>query len=230
MSAQPPLSGNGARAAHVAPLARELPRATTRPVRPVLDVRDLPTIVYGDRGLVWWGTIGFMVVETMTFACTIVAYFYLRRNFTDWPPVPSPLPPLWLGSVSLLVLIANAWPTWMFDRAGKRRDAKAAARWLWVSAAIMLVGTLLRIAELRWVGARWDEHAYGSVVWAILGFHFTLIAVDTIETAGLASFFTFDRYEEKHFVDATDNAFYTWYSIASWIPGFVTIYLVPRWW
>ena len=211
-------------------LPRELPRAAARPVRAVLDVRDLPTVVYGNRGLVWWGTMGFMIVESMTLACILVAYYYLRRNFDRWPPEPSPLPPLWLGALSLLVLAADALPTRFFDKAARRRDARGTATWLWVSAGITTAASVMRIVELRFVNARWDEHAYGSVVWGILGLHFTLIAVDALETAGLASFFSLGRYEDKHFVDATDNAFYTWFSIISWVPCFVTVYLVPRWW
>lgn len=213
-----------------APVAREMPRATPRAVHAVLDVRDLPTVVYGPRGLMWWGAIGFMVVEGMSYAVSLVAYYYLRRNFASWPPEPTPLPPLWLGGLSLAVLLVNVWPTWMFDRAGKRRDRSATHLWLWVSAAISLVGCGLRLLEMRLVGTRWDEHAYGSCVWGILFLHFTLIATDALETGGLAAIFTAGRDEDKHFVDATDNAFYTWFSILSWIPGFVTIYLVPRWW
>lgn len=212
------------------PIAREMPRAAAREVRPVLDVRDLPTIVYGSRGLMWWGTLGFMIVESMTLACTLVAYYYLRRNFDHWPPEPTSLPPLWLGSLGMLALAVDGIPTYLFDKAGRRRDARATARWLWVSVATTAIATGVRLLELRFVGARWDEHAYGSCVWAILGTHFTLIAVDVVETAGLAAFFSLGRYEEKHFVDATDNATYTWFSILSWVPCFVTVYLVPRWW
>jgi hypothetical protein len=63
-----------------------------------------------------------------------------------------------------------------------------------------------------------------------MGFHFTLIATDVVETAGLAAIFSMGRDEDKHLVDATDNAFYSLFSVLTWIPGFVTIYLVPRWW
>ena len=210
--------------------ARELPRPLPRQVRAVLDVRDLPTVAYGDRGLMWWGAIAFMIVEGMSYACTLVAYYYLRRNFDSWPPEPTPLPPLWLGTLSLAVMLVNIWPTWMFDRAGKRRDRLATRRWLWISAAVMLAGCALRLLEMRMVGTRWDEHAYGSVVWGILFFHLTLGATDAVETMGLAAIFSAGRDEDKHLVDATDNAFYSWFSVVSWIPGYVTIYLVPRWW
>lgn len=213
-----------------APAAREAPGFVPRAAHAVLDVRDLPTVVYGSRGLMWWGAIGFMIVEGVSFAVSLVAYYYLRRNFADWPPVPTPLPPLWLGTLSLAVLLLNIWPTWMFERAGKRRDRRATMRWLWVSCAVMTAGCGLRLLEMRLVGTRWDEHAYGSCVWAILFLHLTLVATDALDTAGLASIFSAGRDEEKHLVDATDNAFYTWFSIVAWIPGFVTIYLVPRWW
>jgi hypothetical protein len=37
-----------------------------RPVRAVLDVSRLPTVVFGHRASTWWGTIGFMLIEGTT--------------------------------------------------------------------------------------------------------------------------------------------------------------------
>ena len=56
------------------------------------DVSGLPTIAFGNRNQTWWGTTGFMVVETTTLGILISSYFYLARNQDGWPPGGTPLP------------------------------------------------------------------------------------------------------------------------------------------
>lgn len=46
--------------------------------RRTLDVSALPAAVLDSRSLVWWGTIVMTVIETLVFAITVAAYFYLR--------------------------------------------------------------------------------------------------------------------------------------------------------
>ena len=50
-----------------------------------------------------------------------------------------------------------------------------------------------------------------------------------LETGTLALIFALGREEPKHFVDATDNAFYSYFMILSWVPQYVIVYLFPRW-
>jgi cytochrome c oxidase subunit 3 len=56
-----------------------------------LDVSHLPGYVFGHGSLMWWGTLGIIVIEGTTFAMLIATYFYLRLRVTDWPPHLSPL-------------------------------------------------------------------------------------------------------------------------------------------
>ena len=56
----------------------------TAPVR-ALDVSTLPTTVFGHRSHMWWGTLGFMLIEGTTLLVCVASYFYLRLNFTTWP-------------------------------------------------------------------------------------------------------------------------------------------------
>ena len=62
-----------------------------RPMRAVADVASLPTTTFGNRGILWWGTLGFIVIEGSTLAICALTYFYLRKNFYTWPPqfIPS---------------------------------------------------------------------------------------------------------------------------------------------
>ena len=45
-----------------------------------LDVSGLPTYAYGNRSLMWWGTLGMILIESTVFALAIVTYFYLRER------------------------------------------------------------------------------------------------------------------------------------------------------
>ena len=209
--------------------APELAGAPERPMRVVADVSDLPSIVFGRRGLVWWGTVGFMVVEGTTLAIIIASYLYLRRNFQELPPLRTPLPSLGLPTAGLLVLLLSLVPTRLFDRAAKRLDTGATMRWLWASTALIAVAMVLRYLEFRSLNAHYDLNAYASVVWAVLLTHFTLLIVDVFESGTLAMIYTLGRTEPKHYVDAANNAFYTYFMILSWVPAYVVVYWLPRW-
>ena len=202
---------------------------TERPMRPVLDVSDLPTVAFGNRALTAWGTMGFMVAEGMTLAFLVVAYLYVRRNFEEWPPIGTPLPSLGIPTLNLVVLLAVLVPTTLYRRAGERLDAAGVRLWMWVALALNVLSTVLRVLELGATHTRWNSNAYGSAVWMILITHGTLLLADVGETLVLALIFTLGRHEPKHYVDATDNAFYTYFMVGSWVPLYAMLYLYPRW-
>ena len=65
--------------------------------RRVLDVSGLPNTAMDAYAPVWWGNALLMMIESMTVLLLLASYFYLRRNFTQWPP-PQPKPrlaPMW---------------------------------------------------------------------------------------------------------------------------------------
>jgi cytochrome c oxidase subunit 3 len=207
----------------------ETPNAEARPLRPVLDVSELPTVVYGTRVVTWWGTAGFMVAESATLAACLAAYYYVLRNFTTWPPARTPSPDLLLPTISLIVLIASLVPTYLFARAAKRFDAGGTQRWLWVAIVMMFVATGLRFLEFGALNVRWDTNAYGSVTWAIVFAHFTLLLADTLETLVFGVMLTRGKAPPRFFPGFAEDAFYSYFMVAAWIPCFVTVYLVPRW-
>ena len=59
-------------------------------LNPVLDVADLPTYAFGHRSILWWGTVGFCLIEAAAFGLALVAYFYLRSKAIEWPPHVAP--------------------------------------------------------------------------------------------------------------------------------------------
>jgi len=43
-------------------------------------VADLPSVTFGQRSLMWWGTLGFMVIEGWTIALLLVSYLCGARS------------------------------------------------------------------------------------------------------------------------------------------------------
>ena len=77
--------------------------------RSVIDVSHLPGYAFGHRSLMWWGTMGMIVIEGFMFAVLIAAYFYLRSHLPHWPPNLLP-PDLRWGTLNTVVLVLSVLP------------------------------------------------------------------------------------------------------------------------
>jgi heme/copper-type cytochrome/quinol oxidase subunit 3 len=73
---------------------------------------------------VWWGTIVMTVIETLVFAITVTAYFYLRTNASEWPPEHTGPPALPAATINIVVLLGSMLPAVALDRAAQRRDLR----------------------------------------------------------------------------------------------------------
>lgn len=203
-----------------------------RPVkRPVLDVSTLPTEAFGNRDLMWWGTVGFMVIEGFTLVLAAVSWLYLRQNFDAWPPEGILLPERVVPSLHVVWMLLSLPMVRQLDRAARAHDLARVRRWLTVATLFCIVSTLTRAWEItRSLNVRWDANAYGSVQWLILGAHGTLLAVQLAETFGMAAIFWRGPVETKHFSDSADVAFYWLFIVLGWIPLYVLCFLSPWWW
>jgi heme/copper-type cytochrome/quinol oxidase subunit 3 len=196
--------------------------------RRVLDVSSLPTVTFDHRGLTWWGTVGFMVIEGFTTALMAASYLYLRKNELAWPPGHTPNPDLLAASLNTALLLLVMIPMRSADLAARRFDRRAVARWLSI-ATVMSVGTVvLRWYELVALNARWDAHAYGSAAWGVLVMHGTLILVDCVETGTMAVLFAKGPIERKRFPDASDAAAYQYFLSLAQIPVYLIVFWGPR--
>lgn len=199
------------------------------PERATVDVAELPDVVFGYRGTVWWGTMLFALIESATVMVSLFTYFYLRRNFDAWPP-PRIVPPnLEIGTASMAVLLLSLVPTWLMGKAASAMNLAKVRRWKIVVSLFSAAIVLLRALELGNLNTRWDETAYGSVVWAVIGVHTTLLVVDVFESWAETALVWRGPVETKHFADFEDSAFYWWFTVMMWVPAYVVLYLYPRW-
>ena len=200
-----------------------------RPVRAVLDVSRLPTVVFGHRSPTWWGTIGFMLIEGTTLALVAASYLYVRKNFLAWPPERTPFPDLLIPTIQVGVMLLSLVPAYLAKRSALALDRGSTALWLWVSTLFGLAIITLRWFELQSLNTRWDSHAYGSVAWAVLGFHGSLLVLDIFDSVGLAYLMSSGRATAKHYPAVTDNTDYWYFIMMAWMPLYILVFLSPRW-
>jgi len=197
-------------------------------MRREVDVAELPTVTFGPRSLMWWGTLGFMTIEGWTTAILVVSYFYLRQNFDSWPPLGTTNPSLLIPTINLLVMLVSIAPAKFAADAAKRLDLAGVKRWLAVTCVVTIPIVVLRWYELWAINTRWDTNAYGSAAWMIVGFHTSLLLLDFADTLGLTLFYNIREMPAKAFSDTADNSFYWYFTVGLWIPIYLIIYVSPR--
>jgi heme/copper-type cytochrome/quinol oxidase subunit 3 len=191
-----------------------------------IDVARLPTYVYGARSMMWWGTMGLMLIEGTVFAITVVVYFYLRSHSQTWPI--NRAPELLWGGVNTAIMLGSLLPNWLAKRAAEREDRQGARWWLVACLLFALAFLVVRVFEFGALNTRWDSNAYGSVVWMLLALHTTHLVTDTIDTAVLAVLMFTGPLEGKRFVDVSENAMYWYFVVGSWLPIYAVIYWGAR--
>jgi cytochrome c oxidase subunit I+III len=196
--------------------------------RRTLDVSALAPGAFGYRSLMWWGTMGMMLIEGTGFALAIGAYFYLRTRTTHWPPHGVAPPDLLWGTVNTVVLLASAIPNELAKKAGERIDLRGVRLWLVVCLLFGIGFNVIRVLEFMHLNIRWDHDAYGSVMWLLMGLHTTHILTDVLDTGVLTTLMFTGPIEEKRFVDVAENSLYWYFVVGTWLPIYAVVYWAPR--
>jgi cytochrome c oxidase subunit 3 len=193
-----------------------------------LDVRSLPNFAFEHRMPIWWGTVFFMVIEGSAFLMTLAAYGYLASQNTDWPltrTLPDPL----MGGILALFLLTSELPNFWLKKRLKRCEVGATRLGMVLMSTIGLGALLIRAAEFSYLHVRWDANAFGSIIWALVFLHSTHIAVDVCETWVMTVMAFASPLSGRRFVDLNENAEYWDFVVLTWLPLYVVIYWVPRW-
>ncbi|TPL12404.1 cytochrome C oxidase subunit III [Mesorhizobium sp. B2-4-14] len=196
--------------------------------RTVADISRLPTYDFGASTPMWWGTLAFIALEATGFALAIGAYLYLASVSPQWP-IAAPPPDLFPGTAILVVLLISVVPNHMVEQLAKRQDLAKVRVGMIVMSAVGFLPLLLRIWEFAALEIRWDQNAYGSIIWFIIGLHTTHLLTDVGDTVVLAVLMFTDKGNTgRRFSDVADNAFYWDFVVASWVVLYFIIYWFPR--
>ena len=203
--------------------------------RAVIDVSNLPHHEFDTYDPVWWGNNFLLAIETSMFAILIATYFYLRQNFSLWPPPLAtlnatlrPLPDLAYGTANTILLLLGCAPMLLADLSARRNNRRLAQVGLVICLLCGVAAMVLRSFEFSAVYFRWDSNAYGSAVWFLLGMHLMHLLVLTSETVLLAIWTLTREFDMKHRVDIVTLGVYWYWVVAIWLLIYAVVYFTPR--
>jgi cytochrome c oxidase subunit III len=200
-----------------------------------IDVSKLPAHVEDHTSPIWWGNVFLLFIETTMFALLVGTYFYLRMNFTHWPPVRSDVglyqtnPGVGFASANLLLLIVSVVPMAIVDLACLRMDLRTVRLGMLVMVFLGLGTIALRFLEFGDLKFRWDDNAYAAIVWTTLGMHMLHLLTGTAENLLMTIWVWLKGLDVQHARDVRVGATYWYWIAAIWIPLYAIIYFGPRW-
>jgi cytochrome c oxidase subunit 3 len=202
--------------------------AETRESVIVGSLADLPEHAEGARHLVWWGNLGFMLIEGMGFALAAAAYLYLMSRGESWPPPGDSLPSLGWSGVFTAALLLSELPNLWILRQARAKDERLVRRGMLLASGIGVVLLVLRAFELANLGVRWDADAYGSAVWLLLFLHTTHVVTELGDTVVQTLWLYTHEIGDAQFSDVEDNANYWSFVVVTWLPLYGLVYWLPR--
>lgn len=195
--------------------------------RTAVDVSALPSFAFGHRSVLWWATMGMCLIEGAAFVLLCAAYIFLKWRVPDWPPGVAPPQLGWATATTALVLISIV-PNELTKRSAEKLDRARVRLWISVCIVFGLAFCLTRAMEFTALNCRWDTNAYGSIVWILLGIHTAHVVTDVADTIVLAVMFFVAPLDANRFVDASENAFYWYFVVFTWLPIYGLLYISPR--
>ena len=193
----------------------------------VLDVSELPHGRMDSRALIWWGNLSMMTIEGTVFALAFAVFIYLRMNALDWPPATVPKPDMLLPLIDLALLVLSGIPALYTDAAAKREDLTGVRIGMTTFIAMGIAFITIRFFILANLGYKWSDHAFGSIVWVVIGMHLFHCITASGENLLILIYLSFKPATKKRFLDVRCAAVYWYFVILSWLPFFVMIFVQP---
>jgi heme/copper-type cytochrome/quinol oxidase subunit 3 len=202
--------------------------STSKQPRIIGDLSGLPNSASGADNIVWWGNIGFMLIEGTGFVLAIGAYLFLSSRSLHWPPPGDPLPKLLWSGIFTAGLLASALPNLWVKRRAHAHDAAGVRIGVLIMAVIGLMLLALRGFEISVLAPTWHQDAYGSVVWMLIILHTSHILTDWGDTVVQALWLFTHRIGDDQFSDVEDNCNYWSFVVIAWVPIYAIVYWLPR--
>lgn len=195
----------------------------------VVPKEELPVLMNGARAPLWWAMLLVVAIETTVFATLFSSYFYLRFRAPQWPPEDIPEPGLLLPIINTGVLFASSVAV-LVASSGIKKGKLRRLKWgMGIGIALEVVFFGIKIVLSQGIGYTMTDHAYGSVFFTINRLHTghvlaAILMASTAEVLAIRGYFT----QERRLGIEAINIYWQFVAVI-WIPVFVVLFLVPRW-
>jgi cytochrome c oxidase subunit I+III len=186
---------------------------------------QLPLAVAGPLSNGWWATVVLVLVLATALASLVASYFYLGDGSVGWAPLALDLRAPLLATVVLGA--GGAATAWSVRALAERRPWPGRIALAGVASAAILF-LLLTMSSFLASGISATEHAYGSIVLALLGFQWVVVVL-LLVMLGIAQLWAWVRPGDPRGHAVVLNAsLVSYFVLASWLVVVATIYLSPR--
>ena len=204
--------------------------------RPRLDVSHLATSAFDTRAPAWWGNLLMTLIETTTVLLILTTYLYLHQNFDQWPPPRTDMPPtmkvpfpdLKAATIDLVLLGASCGLMYFTDSSARAKRRVPTMLGLGVLILIGLGGIACTYFEFKGLHFRWNDNAYASTMWWIIGLHFLYILAGVGEFFIMCLYLVMHEIDAKHALDVTLAGFYWYWVAGAWAAIYAVTYVAPR--
>ncbi len=171
------------------------------------------------------GVVLFLASELMFFAALFASYYELRANRAAWPPPIVHLDPVEAGFGTFLLFAASLVMV-LATRAMDRGRGKA-ARW-WIASAIVAALGFVAQSLHGYAGNAFTiaTNAYGSVYYAMTGFHLLHVLVGIGVLTALLVGMRSPALRANRRAGAEAMTYYWHFVFVVWLGIFATIYFV----
>jgi heme/copper-type cytochrome/quinol oxidase subunit 3 len=147
------------------------------------------------------------------------------------PPLFNPVPDLPLPTAELILIVLSCIPMYWTDMAARRDDARRVKIGLTFMFLVAATAVTLRFFEMQQshLKFRWDDNAYGSVIWVILGLHLTYLLAAMLEFFIMGAWVFRHGLDFKHGLDVTLAGGYWYWTAGTWVLCYLTVYFGARW-
>ena len=175
----------------------------------------------------WWGAFIALLADGALFFSLLFAYFFLWTVSPSWPPDDDRGMSLLLPAAGVAALAASSVAIWWAERAN--RAGRSLVLRTGLAAAIVLALAFLGLqgASLLMSGLSAKSHAYGALVYTIVGFQFVHVLVGIL----MAGFVLLRSYRghvsARRPGEPAVAALFWHYTVLQWVAGFGVVYLFP---
>jgi cytochrome c oxidase subunit III len=205
--------------------------------RKTLDVSNLPATLFDEQSTLWWGNNWGLAIETAVFGILVAIYFSVRMSISEWlpptstpgkPTIHNPLPDLGLPTITLVVFLISLAPAIWLDITARKKDAAGMKIGMAITLIFNIVLIVLRYYEFDALHFKWNDNAYGSITWTILGMHMIHLIVMASEDIYLLLWGFIKGIDDKHALDLTVTATYWYWIVATWLFLYLLVFWGPR--
>jgi heme/copper-type cytochrome/quinol oxidase subunit 3 len=180
----------------------------------------------GKRASGWYGMLALIVTEAALFLYLQFSYYYLLVwNGPGFLPPQNP--GFRLSGPNTAILLLSSVAVWWGERGTKKGRRGQAA--IGIGLAFVLGAIFMGIQLLEWRDKpfRWDTHAYGSLYFAITGFHMLHVAAGLIVLLALFVWNLFGYFDVHRHAPVTIGGIYWHFVDVVWLTVFFTFYVTP---